>query len=291
MVGLSWRILRAALIAGAGLMNGVMAAEPSVPYVPTPQVVVDRMLQMAKVTPQDYLIDLGSGDGRIVVTAAKKYGARGFGVDLNPVRIKEAVENAARAGVSDRAAFLQRNLFDTDLSGATVITMYLLPRVNLDLRPKILELKPGTRIVSHDFSMDDWKADESVSLEVDDKYGAGGGSGTSTIYFWVVPARVTGPWQWQSSVGGKPQAYEMVLEQNFQVISGVVRAGGRSVKLQDAKLRGDQISGSFMADINGAALKHEFSGRVTGGSIEGSVKLTGSRTQGQVEWSATRGSK
>ncbi len=285
------RILRAALVACAGLMNNAAAAESSVPYVPTPQVVVDRMLQMAKVTAQDYLIDLGSGDGRIVITAVKKYGARGFGVDLNPVRIKESVENAAKAGVSERIAFHQRNLFETDLSDATVITMYLLPRVNLDLRPKLLELKPGTRIVSHDFSMDDWKADELVNLEVDDKYGSGGGSGTSTIYFWVVPARVTGPWQWQSNVAGKPQSYEMVLEQNFQTISGVVRAGGRSVKLQDAKLRGDQISGSFTAEINGAALKHEFSGRVAGGSIEGSVKLTGSRSQRQVEWSAARGNK
>lgn len=275
----------------AGLWNCAQAAEPSVPYVPTPQIVVDRMLQIGKITPQDYLIDLGSGDGRIVITAAQKYGARGFGVDLNPVRIKESTENAAKAGVSDRATFYQRNLFETDFSQATVITMYLLPRVNLDLRPKILELKPGTRIVSHDFSMDDWRADESVNLEVQDKYGAGGGSGTSTIYFWIVPAKVTGPWQWQSTVAGKPLAYEMVLEQNFQVIGGSVRVGGRSVKLEEAKLRGDQISGSFTAEVNGSPLRHDFTGRVSGGSIEGSVKLTGNRMQGQYEWNATRGLK
>ncbi len=285
-------LLRATALAAAAVMLGnAQAAEPSVPYVPTPQVVVDRMLQMAKITPQDYVIDLGSGDGRIVITAATKYGARGFGVDLNPVRIKESTENAAKAGVSDRANFYQRNLFETDLSQATVLTMYLLPRVNLDLRPKILELKPGTRVVSHDFSMDDWKADESVSFDVADKYGAGGGSGTSTIYFWLVPARVTGPWQWTTNIGGKPQAYEMVLEQNFQVISGAVRVGGRSVKLQEARLRGDQISGVFIADLNGAAVRHEFAGKVTGGIIDGSVKLSGARTQGQHEWSATRGSK
>jgi hypothetical protein len=246
---------------------------------------------MAKVTPQDYLIDLGSGDGRIVVTAAKKYGARGIGVDLNPVRIKESVENAFKEGVSDKASFQQRNLFEMDLSPATVITMYLLPRVNLDLRPKILELRPGTRIVSHDFSMDDWKADEAVSLEVQDKYGSGGGSGTSTIYFWLVPARVTGPWQWQLNVAGKPQAYEMVLEQKFQVISGVVRVGGHSIKLQDAKLHGDQISASFTAEVNGAALKHQLSGRVDGANIAGSVTLSGNRTQGQQEWNAARGGK
>jgi len=284
--------LRTAGMAVAAASAGhALAAEPSVPYVPTPQVVVDRMLQMAKITPQDYVIDLGSGDGRIVITAAKNYGARGFGVDLNPVRIKESTENAAKAGVSDRASFYQRNLFETDFSQASVITMYLLPRVNLELRPKILELKPGTRIVSHDFSMDDWRADESVNLDVADKYGAGSGPGTSTIYFWVVPARVTGPWQWQSNVGGKPQSYEMVLEQNYQVIGGTVRVGGRSAKLQDAKLRGDQISGTFTVDINGGALKHEFAGRVTGGAIEGSVKLAGNRMQGQYEWNATRGAK
>jgi hypothetical protein len=279
----------AAVLAAVAGISHAAPAEPSVPYVPTPQAVVDRMLDMAKVTPQDYLIDLGSGDGRIVVTAAKKYGARGFGVDLNPVRIKESVENAAKAGVSDRAAFYQRNLFETDFSEATVVTMYLLPRVNLDLRPKILELKPGTRIVSHDFSMDDWKADEAVSLEVGDKYGAGAGSGTSTIYFWVVPAKVTGPWQWQASIAGKPQSYEMVLEQNFQLIGGVARVGGRSAKLQDAKLRGDQISGNFTVDVNGAPVKHEFTGRVAGGAIAGSIKLTGPRSQSQHEWSATRG--
>ena len=284
--------LRAAGVALALVVtNHALAAEPSVPYVPTPQVVVDRMLEIAKVTPQDYVIDLGSGDGRIVITAAKKYGARGFGVDLNPVRIKESTENAAKAGVSDRASFYQRNLFETDFSQATVITMYLLPRVNLDLRPKILELKPGTRIVSHDFSMDEWRADEAVSFDVQDKYSSGGGSGTSTIYFWVVPAKVTGPWRWQSDIAGKPQSYEMVLEQNFQVIGGTVRVSGHSVKLQDAKLSGDQISGNFTVDINGAPMKHEFSGRVSGGTIEGSVKLTGTRMQGQYEWNAARGTK
>ena len=154
----------AALALMAACASAALGAASSVPYVPTPQVVVDRMLQMGKITPQDYVIDLGSGDGRIVITAAQKYGARGFGVDLNPVRIKESTENAAKAGVSDRVTFYERNLFETDLSQATVITMYLLPRVNLDLRPKILELKPGTRILSHDFSMDEWKADEAVNL-------------------------------------------------------------------------------------------------------------------------------
>ena len=278
----------AALLWGT-LASGLWAAEPSVPYVPTPQDVVERMLQIAKVTAGDYVIDLGSGDGRIVITAAKKHGARGFGVDLNPVRISEANENARKAGVTDRVAFYQRDLFETDLGSATVITMYLLPRVNLELRPKLLELKPGTRLVSHDFSMDDWKPDAYEEMQVKEKYGAS--DGTSSIYFWIVPAKVSGPWQWQLTVGGKPQAYEMVLEQKYQMISGTVRVGGRSAGLQDAKLRGDRISGSFSAEVNGSVLKHEFSGRVTGGAIEGAVNLAGSRLQGQHEWIATRGAK
>src|SRR6476620_7007982 len=183
------RFLRhGALIAGLALAVPALAWQGTVPYVPTPQVVVDRMLQMAKVTPQDYLIDLGSGDGRIVVTAAKKYGARGFGVDLNPTRISEANENARQAGVVNKVAFYQRDLYETDLSEATVITMYLLPRVNLELRPRILDLKPGTRVVSHDFSMGDWKPELHEELEAKDKYGGSGGR--SDIYLWIVPAKV-----------------------------------------------------------------------------------------------------
>ena len=279
----------AATLALVGLGCRADAAEPSVPYVPTPQEVVERMLAIAKVGAQDYLIDLGSGDGRIVVTAAKKYGARGFGVDLNPAGIKESVENAAKAGVSERATFLQRDLFDTDLSSATVITMYLLPRVNLDLRPKLLELRPGTRLVSHDFSMEDWKPDVYEELDVKEKYGTSGGK--SSIYFWVVPAKVAGPWNWQLTIGGKPQDYDVVLEQKFQVVTGTARVGGRSVKLENAKLRGADISFGFTAEVNGSPLKHEFSGSVTGGRIEGTVTLAGGRTQGRLEWNAARGAK
>ena len=280
-------MLGAAMVLGVTIAAG--AAEPTVPYVPTPQEVVERMLEIAKVGPQDYLIDLGSGDGRIVVTAAKKLGARGFGVDLNPVRIEESIENAAKAGVSDPVTFQQRNLFETDLSDATVITMYLLPRVNLDLRPKLLELKPGTRLVSHDFSMDDWKPDAFAEMDVKEKYGTAPGS--SSIYFWIVPARVSGSWQGQLTVGGKPLAYELALQQKYQMISGTVRVGGRSVKLEDARLRGDQISFSFSVVVNGNPLKHEFSGRVMDKGIEGTVNLAGSRTRGQLEWKAARSVK
>ncbi|MBI4206423.1 MAG: methyltransferase domain-containing protein [Betaproteobacteria bacterium] len=265
------------------------AAEPSVPYVPTPQEVVERMLQIARVTAADYVIDLGSGDGRIVITAAKKHGARGFGVDLNPERISEANANAKKAGVIDKVAFYQRDLFVTDLSEATVITMYLLPRVNLELRPKLLDLKPGTRLVSHDFSMDDWKPDAHVQMEAKEKYGGSGGK--SDIYFWVVPAKVGGVWQWEIPVSGKRQGYEVALAQKFQTISGSVKMAGRNVSLQNPRLRGDHISFTFTAQVNGEAVKHEFTGKIEGETIAGVARLSGGRIQAQLDWSARRAGK
>ena len=282
-----WRFIVPVLAWASPLVTSAWAAEPSVPYVPTPQEVVDRMLQIARVGPTDYVIDLGSGDGRIVVTAAKQYGARGFGVDLNPERIRESGDNARKAGVTDKVAFYQRNLFETDLSPATVITMYLLPRVNMELRPKLLQLKPGTRVVSHDFSMEDWRPDTHIALDVPSKWGGTGGK--SDIYFWVIPAKVAGTWRWEQLVAGKPQPCEVTLDQKFQVVSGSGRAGGRAVKLQDVQLNGEDLRFSFTADLNGAPVKHEFSGKVVGDSIDGSVVMSGARVQGQQEWNARRG--
>ena len=266
--------------------SGAWAATASVPYVPTPQEVVERMLEIAKVTANDYVIDLGSGDGRIVVTAARKHKARGFGVDLNPERIDEANANARKAGVTDRVSFQQRDLFETDLSDATVITMYLLPRVNLELRPRLLDLKPGTRVVSHDFSMNDWKPDVHVKIEAKDKYGGAGG--TSDIYFWVIPAKVGGIWRWQLPVSGKTVGYEIALSQTFQAIAGKAKVGGRTVALQNPKLSGDAISFSFTAEVNGTPVRHQFSGRVQGPAISGNVALSGSRIQAQLDWTAER---
>ena len=285
-----WRLLMPVLACAVAppLVPLAGAAEPSVPYVPTPQDVVERMLQIARVGSTDYLIDLGSGDGRIVVTAAKQYGTRGFGVDLNPERIRESNENARKAGVTDKVAFYQRNLFETDLSQATVITMYLLPRVNMELRPKLLQLRPGTRLVSHDFSMEDWKPDSQVRMDTPGKWGGSGGQ--SDIFFWVVPAKVAGTWRWDLNMGGKPQPYEVTFDQKFQVVSGAGRAAGRAVKVQDAHLNGDDLRFTFTADVNGAPVKHEFSGKVEGDSINGSVVVSGARVQGQQEWNARRAS-
>jgi hypothetical protein len=279
-------VLAAAAMALASLLPAAHAADSSVPYVPTPQSVVDRMLEIGKVGPHDYLIDLGSGDGRIVVTAAAKHGTRGFGVDLNPTRIDEANENARQANVTDKVAFYQRDLFETDLSQASVITMYLLPRVNLALRPKLLNLKPGTRIVSHDFSMGEWKPDLHEEIDAGDKYGGSGGR--SDIYLWIIPANVEGTWRWQLQVSGKPVDYEIALEQTFQMITGTARIGGRSVRLQNATLRGDRLSFDFTADLNGAPIKHHFAGTVDQGVATGTADLAGARLQAKLDWSATR---
>jgi len=278
--------VRACIAVAAAIALPAVAQEPRVPYVPTPQSVVERMLQIAKVGPADYLIDLGSGDGRIVVTAAKKYGARGFGVDINPARVSEANENAQKAGVTDKVTFQQRDLFQTDLSPASVITMYLLPRVNVELRSKLLDLRPGTRVVSHDFSMEDWKPDQFVQVDAPDKYSGSGG--TSDIYFWTVPAKTAGTWRWELALRGKPQAYEIRLEQKYQVVSGTASVNGRNAALQNVRLQGDQFRFAFTADLGNGPVRHEFSGRVEGERISGSASLSGARTQGQYDWDAGR---
>lgn len=275
-----WKAIGTAALA-AVLMSGPLAAPGfaardndefvgDVPYVPTPQDVVDTMLKIAEVGPADFLIDLGSGDGRIVVTAAAKFGAKGFGVDLNPKRIAEAVENAKAAGVSDRAQFFQRDLFETDFTQATVVTMYLLPDVNLALRPKVLDMKPGTRIVSHDFDMAEWKPDHAVTM----RSGITGYS--DRIYFWVVPAKVDGKWSWTDG-GEKPV---LTLEQTFQVLKPSL-AGNKGWQATEASLRGDRI---LFTTKDGAGHVRIYAGQVTGNTITGTVK----RQSGESPWKATR---
>lgn len=266
----------------------VHAQAPRVPYVPTPYDVVAKMLEMVRITPNDYLIDLGSGDGRIIVTAARKHGARGFGVDINPERVAEAEANAQKAGVTDKVAFYQRDLFQTDLSQATVISMYLLPRVNLELRPRLLALKPGTRLVSHDFNMDDWKPDAHVQMESPEKYGNSGGQ--SDIYFWVVPAQIAGSWGWVMQRGGKALSYAAVLKQSFQMLSGVVSVNGRSIPVQNARLRGEDLSFTFIADLGAGAVRHEFRGKAAGDEWHGAMTLASGGARGRYEILATRDS-
>jgi precorrin-6B methylase 2 len=204
------------LLAGlAGITQAPSYAQVrlDVPYVPTPQDVVDRMLDMAKLTKDDFHIDLGSGDGRIAVTAAKR-GARSMGVDLNPTRIEEANENAKKAGVTDRVTFVQGNLFEMDIGKANVLTMYLLQGVNLQLRPRILaQLQPGSRVVSHAFSMNEWEPDQHVNVN------------GRNVYLWIVPGKAEGTWQAES--GGRK--FTLNLKQAFQKLTGTAAIDGKSV--------------------------------------------------------------
>ena len=194
-------------------------------WVPTPQSLVDTMLDMAKVTARDYVIDLGSGDGRTVITAAKR-GARALGIEYNPDMVELAKRNAAQEGVSGRASFMKADLFESDFSQATVITMFLLPEINLRLRPKILALKPGTRIVSNTFTMGDWKADQTSAGDACE-------GSWCTALLWIVPARVAGTHQ-------TPHG-ELLLKQQFQMLTGTLRSGGRTVALQ-GKVNGEEVA-------------------------------------------------
>jgi len=232
-------------------------------WVPTPQALVDKMLDMAKVTPKDYVIDLGSGDGRTVITAAKR-GARALGIEYNPDMVELSKRNAAKEGVSDKANFVKADLFESDFTQATVITMFLLPEINLRLRPKILDLKPGTRIVSNSFTMGEWKADETA--EVSD-----GCNNWCTALLWIVPAKAGGAWQ-------LPQG-ELALKQEFQMLSGTLKSGSNTTPITNGRLLGDQITFS----AGGA----EYTGRVSGNAMEGSVKSGAS----SGKWKATRAGK
>ena len=229
-------------------------------WVPTPQSLVDKMLNIAKVTATDYVIDLGSGDGRTVITAAKR-GARATGIEYNPDMVELSKRNAEKEGVGAKANFLKADLFESDFSQATVITMFLLPDINIKLRPKLLDLKPGTRIVSNTFTMGEWTSDESVSA--DEKEGC---SYYCRAYLWIVPAKVEGTWQLAQG--------ELALKQEFQMISGTLNAGGKKLTVTNGRLRGDQI--------RFAAGGTEYTGTVNGNSIEGTVK------GGSGNWRATR---
>jgi SAM-dependent methyltransferase len=244
-------------------------AGKDVVWVPTPEALVERMLRMAKVTKNDYVMDLGSGDGRIAI-AAGKLGARATGVEFNPDMVALSNRNAKEAGVTDRVNFLNADIFATDFSKATVITMYLLPHLNLQLKPKILDLKPGTRIVSHAFNMDDWKPDETATLEYRD------------AYLWIVPAKVNGGWKMSQAMGSGTEEIELALNQKYQRFDGKARIGGREFEVVDGKLSGDAVTFGF-TDGNGT--RRTFSGKVTGNRMEGT---TASQGGAPVKWTAAR---
>ena len=247
--------------AGANYQPEVGQAGKDVVWVPTSQALVNKMLDLGRVTAKDHVIDLGSGDGRTVITAAKR-GARAEGIEYNPDMVALSLRNAEKEGMAGKANFRKADLFETDLSQATVITMFLLPDINLKLRPKILDLKPGTRIVSNSFTMGDWQHDRSV--QATDKEGC---ESYCTAYLWIVPAKVGGSWQLP---GG-----ELTLKQNFQMLTGTLKMGGKETAVK-GRMSGSQIS--FKA---GDA---EYTGQVAGSAIKGTVKAGSSAG----EWSASR---
>jgi hypothetical protein len=272
-----------------GLLAGTACAQDygDTPYVPTPQNVVDRMLEVAKVGSKDYVIDLGSGDGRMIITAAKKLGARGFGVDLDTQLVKRANALAAKAGVADRAKFYARDLYQTDISPATVVTIYLLPEVNLMVRPKLLAtLKPGTRIVSHDYDMGEWPPDLALTLDAPDK--PVGRDRKSKVFYWVVPAKASGKWRWQLAREGKKLDYELTLNQNFQKIEGVLSADGVKVAIEEAKLSGSHISFSASLKQDGASVHLTFDGRIAGDAIKGQAQMKRGEAAEKLAWKAAR---
>ena len=251
------RIALALLFAFAGATALAQQAQPQTAYepsvgqegkdvvwVPTPQSLVNKMLDMAKVTPQDFLMDLGSGDGRTVITAAKR-GIRAMGVEYNPDMVELSKRNAEKDGVTGRATFVKADLFETDFSKATVITMFLLPDINLKLRPKILNLKPGTRIVSNTFTMGEWQADETANAD------NGCESSWCTALLWIVPAKVAG--SYKTSQG------EVTLKQEFQMLTGTLRADGKNLALK-GKVKGEEISftaggKSYLGKLKGKELE------------------------------------
>ena len=278
-----WRLVTAAVFLVVARATWAQAIGVDAPYVPTPWSVVDAMLQLAKVGSRDFVIDLGSGDGRIVITAAKRYGARGFGADIDGALVAVAQEEARRQGVAGRVEFHEQNLHLTDISRATVLTLYLSQRMLIELRPRLFaELRPGTRVVSHDFDMEKWQPDAHVTVPVPDKpYG----SPRSEVYLWEMPANAAGAWRWRSTVAGSAVDYELELRQTFQMLQGRALVGGKAGRLEAGRMRGDEIRFMLTAEVNGRPVRHELTGRVSGDAVAGKVKLASGET---LDWSATR---
>ena len=254
----------------AQLQEFEIPRQPDVIYVPTPTVVVEEMMRMAAIKPGEMVYDLGCGDGRIVIAAARDFGARGIGVDIDPLRIAESKENADKAGVSDRVQFQQADLFTMDFSDADVVMLYLLPALNVRLRPRLLdELRPGTRIVSHAFMMGDWQPDERAEV----------GDPEKSVFFWVIPAKVAGDWKVRLPDGKEGT---LVLQQEYQMVSGTLQRDGRSTPLTNGKVKGTQLSFTFGDGVQATRVTASVSGsRFTGvqqqGAAGGSDPWSGER--------------
>ena len=238
-------------------------------WVPTPDEVVERMLNAAQTKPEDYVIDLGAGDGKIAIAAAKKFGARSLGVEYNPDMVALAQRNAQAAGVQGKAQIVQGDIFTTDFTQATVLTMYLLPSLNMKLRPQILAMRPGTRVVTHAFNMEDWEPDETSDVD------------GRRVYLWIVPAQVAGRWAMEIS-GGASEKASLNLDQRFQKIEGTAYLGPVLAGLREPRLSGFRISFAY---VDNKGVRRDFTGRVTGSQMEGSFR---SDNGAEGRWTATK---
>ncbi len=271
----------ARLMCALALLAATAARAEEVPYVQTPQNVVEAMLELAGVRGNDFVIDLGSGDGRIVITAARKYGASGVGIDYDNYLIKESTDKAAQAGVADRARFLKEDIFETDLSAATVVTMYLLPEFNIRLRPRLLaELRAGARVVSHDWDMGEWAPDAQIEVAAPEK--KIGLRKTSTLYLWIIPAQLSGKWETRVPVGDGAMAIELDLWQTFQNLGGVARIDGSARPVERSVVKGRYVA-FRIDDPGGGSIR--FQGNASADRIVGQVATPDGRTH---PWRALR---
>ncbi|MGQ0511105.1 MAG: SAM-dependent methyltransferase [Betaproteobacteria bacterium] len=283
---LSTLILALAAAGGALAQQAWAWDDGTTPFVVSPPEVVDRMLHLAAPKKGERLIDLGSGDGRIVIEAAKRFGAPGLGVDIDPKLVELARENARRAGVESLAKFDVRDLFETDLRGARVVTMYLLPEVNRQLVPRLFEqLQPGARVVSHDYDMGpNWLFDEMVELKVAEKLV--GPTGRSRIFLWVMPANARGTWV--GEVPGHGGRWTFTISQQYQAIEADASVPGGAMAVRGSRLRGEEIRLAIVGTLNGKPWNHLFRGIVAGARIDGELRLSDGEISRTIPWTAKR---
>jgi SAM-dependent methyltransferase len=274
------------LLAGLFLAAGGAVAwdDGTTPYVQSPPEVVERMLRLAEPKPGELLVDLGSGDGRIVIEAAKKYGARGLGVDIDPRLVKLAQDNAQAAGVAALARFEKRDLFELDFGGVDIVSAYLLPEVNLQIRPKLLAMKPGTRIVTHDYHFGDWPFDEMVEIPVAEKLV--GPMGRSRAYLFIVPADARGTWRSRLPEHGGDWQFQVT--QKYQIIDVAAHAAGREQSVRGMRLRGREIRLVMSGIVASRPSTQVFRGQVQGDRIEGQVTITNGEETRTLPWTAQR---
>jgi SAM-dependent methyltransferase len=261
--------------------DGWQTKQPDVIFVPTPDRVVEEMLRVADVRKNDLIYDLGCGDGRIVIQAAQKVGSRGVGIDIDPQRIEESRQNASAAGVEHLVQFLEQDLFQTDFSDATVVTLYLLPMLNLKLRPRLLtELRPGTRVVSHDFGMNEWIPDQKTVVVIGERH--------HWVYHWIVPANVIGRWELSIVEFRGNASITMHLEQVYQYVVGTVIHDGSRKHLKKTKLSGNYLQFELDLQRGKKILPMYFEGNVLGDTVIGTAKQNRDRQKTTFSWRAER---